>query len=76
MNKSLDEWKSKKEKLEIKCSSLNEEVNKLNELIAINQEDNKSLKNKINNNSKEIKELKDKIDLLQKENEELKKEKK
>ena len=67
MNKSLEEWKNKKEKLEIKCSNLSEEVNKLNELIALNQEDNKTLKNKVNNNLKQIKELNDKIELLQKE---------
>ena len=63
----MEEWKNKNEKLEIKCSNLNEEVNKLNELIALNQEDNKTLKNKVNNNLKQIKELNDKIELLQKE---------
>ena len=76
MNKSLEEWKNKKEKLEIKCSNLSEEVNKLNELIALNQEDNKSLKNKINNYVKQIKDLNDKIDILQQENDKLKEDKK
>jgi len=75
LNKSLEEWKNKKEKLEIKCSNLSEEVNKLNELIALNQEDNKTLKNKVNNHLKQIKELNEKIELLQKENESLKGEK-
>ena len=39
LNKSLEGWKNKKEKLEIKCSNLTQEVSKLNELIALNQED-------------------------------------
>ena len=73
MNKSLEDWKQKKEKLEIKCSNLSEEINKLNEIISINQEDNKSLKTKVNDYIKEIKELKEKNDKIQKENDKLKK---
>ena len=47
-------------------------MSKLNELIALNQEDNKTLKNKVNNNLKQIKDLNNQIEILQKENEALK----
>ena len=57
----MEESKTKNEKLEIKCSKLSEEINKLNDIITLNQEDNKSLKIKINDYLKQIKELKDKI---------------
>ena len=51
-------------------------MSKLNELISLNQEDNKTLKNKVNNHMKQIKELNNQIEILQKENEALKKENK